>query len=526
MLLHFWCKDLVNIIGLFKKKEKKAVDASGLKFSVEPLTAIFQGDVIDKYKVDQANVYIVEEEGKGFYIVGEPELSSEEMRIYNLLMENLYFSVKPLVKTQDPMKYLESFIWETAEDLGMVDQIQKSFKKYRYYIARDAFGYGLIHVPMMDPDIEEISCTKYSNPITVIHRRYTEYDWLDTNIIFPSEDALGNFVQRMAQRVGKSVTVAVPFTDAMSKEGHRLAMTFAGEVTLPGSTFAIRKFPENPLSMAHLLKYDTLTPLMAAYLWILVEYRGFIMVLGAMSSGKTTCANTILTMIDPNLKIATIEDTPELKLPHPSWQRFKSRQSYSITESKFDIDLMDLVKLSLRYRPDYIVVGEVRGEEIRALIQAAALGHGCVCTFHSESPEAALVRMRSPPMNVGEGGLMLIWCFVMLTRVRTAEGKVVRRVLEVVEVEPEDGRLTLKRIFTWDARADSFEPADAVEVVRRSYRLKAVLRLTGWSEEELAEELEKRATYLRRTVEEEKLSYPEFSEAIRKFYVLRRRGKI
>ena len=241
---------------------------------------------------------------------------------------------------------------------------------------------------------------------------------------------------------------------------------------------------------------------------------------------NTTTANCILTMIDPNLKIATIEDTPELRIPHKSWQRFKSRMSYSITESKFDVDLMDLVKLSLRYRPDYIVVGEVRGEEIRALIQAAALGHGCLCTFHSESPEAALVRMRSPPMNVGEGGLMLIWCFVQLTRTKDEHGKVVRRVLEVVEVVPGEDRLELKRVFTWDARTDAFEPADAGEVVRRSRRLKTVMRLTGWTEEELAEELGKRAEYLKKIVDENKLSYPEFSEAIRRFYVMRRKGKI
>ena len=512
--------------GLIFRRRKREVDVSGLRFTVKPLSAAFQGELMEKYAVDQAAVYIVEDDGRGLYLVGEPGMAPEEMQAYSLLMESLYYSLKPAAKIEDPMKYLESFIWETAEDVGIVDQVERSFPKIRYYIARDAFGYGLIHVPMMDPDVEEISCTGYGRPVTVIHRRFTEYDWLGTNIVFPSEDALGTFVQRMAQRVGKSVTTAVPFADAMSREGHRLAMTFAAEVTLPGSTFAIRKFPENPLSMAHLLKFRTLSPLMAAYLWMLVEYRGFIMVLGAMGTGKTTCANCILTMIDPNLKVATIEDTPELRIPHESWQRFKSRMSYSITESRFDVDLMDLVKLSLRYRPDYIVVGEVRGGEIRALVQAAALGHGCICTFHSESPEAALVRMRSPPMNVGEGGLMLIWCFVMLTRTKNEEGKVVRRVLEIVEVEPGEERLSLRRIFTWNARADTFEPAGADEVVRRSRRLKTVLRLAGWTGDELAEELGRRASYLEGLVEEGKLSYPDFSGAIRRFYVMRRRREI
>lgn len=216
----------------------------------------------------------------------------------------------------------------------------------------------------------------------------------------------------------------------MTKEGHRLAVTFTNEVTLPGSTFCIRKFPDSPLSMAHLLKYKTLTPIMAAYFWLLVEYRSYVMVLGPMGSGKTSLLNSLLTLIDPTLKIATIEDTPECRIPHDGWQRFKARHTYSITESRYDVDLFELVKLSLRYRPDYIVVGEVRGEEIKALTQAASLGHGSLCTFHAESPEAALVRMRSPPMDVSEGGLMLIGCFTLLNRVRTADGKVVRRILE------------------------------------------------------------------------------------------------
>jgi flagellar protein FlaI len=229
-------------------------------------------------------------------------------------------------------------------------------------------------------------------------------------------------------------------------------------------------------------------------------------------------------MIDPVMKIATIEDTSELQIPHKSWQRFKARHTYSITEARFDVDLMDLVKLSLRYRPDYITVGEVRGEEIRALVQAAALGHGCLATIHAESPEAALIRMKSPPMDVPEGNLMLIWCFPLLGRVRMPDGSVVRRVLEATEVEPKEGRIELKRVFTWNARDDSFAPEDAEAVVKRSYRLGSVKRLTGWSDRELSEELNRRAEFLEGVVDAGKLSYSEFTESIGRFYTARRKG--
>lgn len=508
---------------LLRGKPKKPV-VEELKFRAVPLVAAVQGEVLDKYTVEQAAVFIVDQDGRGLYIVSEPGLTAEEQRFYSLLMEHLYFSLKPAAKIEDPMKYVESFIWEAAEDLGIVEAVQKSFQKFKYYISRDAFGYGPLHVAMFDPDVEEVSVTSYATPVNVIHRRFTQYDWLETNIIFGDEEVLRNYVQRLAQRAGKSVTVAIPFSDTMTREGHRVAVTFADEVTLPGSSVAIRKFPESPMSMAHLLSFGTLTHLMAAYLWLVAEYRGFIMTSGAMGTGKSTTLNCILTMIDPTLKIATVEDVPELKIPHKSWQRFKTRHTYSITEARFDVDLMDLVKLSLRYRPDYIVVGEVRGEEIRALVQAAALGHGCLCSIHAESPEAAVIRMKSPPMDVPEGNLMLIWCFALLGRVRMPDGTMARRILEVTEVEPKDGRIELKRLFTWNARDDSFAPDSAEAVVERSYRLKAVQRLTGWTDSELVEELKRRAEYLAKVVEEGKFNYPEFAEAIRQFYISRRKG--
>ncbi len=507
----------------FLKPKAKMPSAKELRFKAEPLVAAIQGEVLEKYSVEQAAVFIADNEGRGLYLVSEPDLTLEEQGLYSLLMESLYYSLKPVAKIEDPMKYVESFLWDSAEDLGIVEPVQRCFGKLKYYIARDAFGYGPLHVMMMDPDVEEISVTSYATPVNVIHRKYSQYDWLESNVVFGSEDALRTYIQRLAQRTGKSVTVATPFADSMSREGHRVAVTFADEVTLPGSTLAIRKFPEAPFSMAHLLRFETLTPLMASYLWLIAEYKGFIMTVGPMGTGKTTMLNCILTMIDPVAKIATIEDVPELRIPHKSWQRFKSRYSYSITETRFDIDLLDLVKLALRYRPDYIVVGEVRGEEIRALVQAAALGHGCLNSIHGEGPEAAIIRMKSPPMDVPEGNLMLIWCFVLLGRVRMLDGKAVRRVLEVTEVVPRDGRIELKRVFTWNARDDSFTPNEAGSLVKSSFRLGSIKRITGWTDDELVEELERRCEYLVKTVEEGKMDYPDFAEAVRQFYASRRR---
>ncbi|HID18397.1 TPA: hypothetical protein EYP27_02530, partial [Candidatus Bathyarchaeota archaeon] len=311
--------------------------------------------------------------------------------------------------------------------------------------------------------------------------------------------------------------------DAITREGHRLAVTFADEVTLPGSTFCLRKFPEEPLSMAHIIKYGTLTPLIAAYLWLIAEHKGYIIILGGMGTGKTTLLNCILTMLPPTVKIATIEDTPEIKIPHKNWQRFKSRQAIGGMEgARFEVTLFDLVKLALRYRPDYVSVGEARGEEITALNQAALLGHGSFTTFHAESPEAALQRMRNPPLNVPEGNLMHISCFIQLARIVTAEGKHIRRVTEVAEIVPGEREIRLNRLFTWTPRTDSFNPTDPAMVVERSVRLTTVMKLTGMGSEEIYRELRARAALLGKLVEEEKLSYRDFSEAVLKYHVERR----
>ena len=417
------------------------------RFRAETLTVVLPSGwtVLDQYPIDQALVQIVEDErGRGLYLIHDPPLSREEHTVYSILMENIFFSLKPLAKVEDPLRHVESFIWEAAEELGLVEQVKQALPKYRYYIARDVFGYEKIHVPMMDPDVEEIGITAWNKPVALVHRRFTEYDWLFTNITYRSEDELRNFVQRLAQKTGKTVTVAKPILDTMTREGDRIAITFADEVSRPGTTLAIRKFPREPLPLSYIIKAGTLTPLMAAYLWIMTEQKKYIVVIGPMASGKTTLLGSLLSTIPPTRKIGTVEDTPELRVPHEMWESLKTRSMWGVSEeaSTFEVDLFGLVKAMLRFRPDYIVVGEVRGEEIVALNQAALLGHGCLTTFHAESPEAALARLRVPPLNVPEGHLLVITCFAMTNRVQLHGGTWARRCLEIAEIEPKESNST------------------------------------------------------------------------------------
>ncbi len=237
-------------------------------FRTRPLTAVVLGTIIDEYDVGMAHVVVSDSGEKHTYSVQEPPLSETEQDLYSLLMESLYYSLKP-IETEDPTAYVDQFIWQAAEDLGAVEEVKRSYNSLKYYIMRDSVGYGVVDVLVRDDDIEEISCEGFGVPLAVVHRRYPQFDWLDTNIVFDDEETLKKYVQRLVQKTGKAITTSVPFVDAVTRENHRLAATLSNEISLPGSTFDIRKFPKEPLSIGHLLAARTISALLAAYYLIL-----------------------------------------------------------------------------------------------------------------------------------------------------------------------------------------------------------------------------------------------------------------
>jgi flagellar protein FlaI len=486
-------------------------------FGAEPLVMSFEGRPLAEYQVGLARVVVAEENGKGRYLVSEPPLTQAERKLYRAVIEDIFYSMRPEPLPTKTPEILEGAIWDAAHDLGVVDEVRASYSNLRYYLFKDGLGYGKLHVPMMDPDIEDITIVSYEQPAFVLHRRFLQYGWLESNITFASEDDLRAFIQRLAQRTGKSPSTAIPTVDSITKEGDRLALTFGDEISHPGSTLSVRKFPRSPFSLPKLISLGAISYEAAAYCWQIVEFRGSLEVLGEYGVGKTTFANALLACIPPNLKICTIEDTLEFQLPQPNWQRLHTRTGLSMVGTRFDIDLMFLVQIAMRHRPDYLCIGEVRGAEIRALVQAAAAGRCAVTTFHAVSPEKALVRMRAPPMEVSEGGLMMIWCFAQLGQLRVREGEWVRRVTKVDEVIPGE-RLDIKTVFAWDPKRDTWSPSSLREVVKRSYRLREGAEARGWGEKELLVELEKKAKLLRVMVKERRLGFNEFSEEMRRFY--------
>ncbi len=461
---------------------------------------------LDKYSIGSASVRIVRNfSGKGLYLIDEPIMSEEEGELYSKIMKQLYLSITPVTNLSKEKidEYLTHQILDIAKSFGISKATKEIFEKLMYYLKRDVQNYGIIGTLMDDPDLEDILCENFNSPMGIIHRKFSELGILNTNIHFTGIKEMNVFVQKLVQRCNKSITAAVPYTDAITTEGHRISATFGNEISLPGPNFAIRKFTLEPYTISNLVKFNTISSLMAAYIWLLMDVKAFILLIGPTSAGKTTTMGALLAMTDPRGKITTIEDTPELKIPNEHWQRLITRKSYNITESKYDINMGPLISLALRSRPDYIVVGEVRGEEAGYLFQAAATGHGGLTSFHASDANSALVRLDSPPLNVKISGQMLIWCFIHQNKVNL-DKKIVRRVMDITEVIPVSNSIKLEKLFQWDPTTDKFSPESIDDLINQSYRLKEIMILKGFNRDELKEELTKRRNFIESLVSSNK----------------------
>ncbi len=476
-------------------------------------------DTYMEYNIGPAKVKITLQPPPPKYYVIEPQLSEAGKKLFQQILEELYLSLT-YEEAQDPEK-----IMRHAERIAAVFKGLEIFRKerdsFRYLLLREIQGYGVLDVLFKDPYVEEISIEGPKIPVAIIHKEVPGARWIDTNIMFNNDDELNAYLTWISQKVGVVPSTAFPIVEYALPEGHRVIVFYGREVTGRGPGMTVRKFPEEPFTAPKLLAYGTLSPLMMAYLWLFVENKAFMFIIGEMASGKTTTLQSLLTLVPADAKIVTIEDTPELRLPHEHWQPLYTRTSFAVSEhsTRTEIGLMQLLKASLRTRADYVIVGEARGAEVQYLVQAAAMGQGSMSTFHAGSAHEALVRLRSPPLNVQESFLALIWAIVLMRRVLSPQGKWVRRVVKTWEIVVGEEGIEPIEMFSWDPATDTFTPDDPEEVIRRSFRLKMLAEIRGWSEEELLEQLTKRMEFLQRLLEEGVTDFERASKRILEFYL-------
>jgi flagellar protein FlaI len=185
----------------------------------------------------------------------------------------------------------------------------------QYYIERDIIGLGKIEPFMRDGEIEDVSCDGERVPLHVYHRNPL-IGSIVTNVLFEGGEELDTFVMKLAQKCGKSISVAEPLVDGSLPEGSRVQATLATDIARKGSNFTIRKFASDPLTPVHMLEYGTMDSTQMAYMWLIIENRKSVLISGGTATGKTSMLNALSLFIKPSLKIVSIEDTPELKIPH------------------------------------------------------------------------------------------------------------------------------------------------------------------------------------------------------------------
>jgi len=495
-----------------------SIYAKYIRPPIMPLREKPKGEVVERYSIYDpwAMVFIIlsEDTGEYIYYVDEVPLTGDELRIYRRVVDFLIWEAGELRKDEDPRDFIAREA-RRAVDLFRIrmDRIPTvSWSKILYYMEREIAGFGAINPLMMDPNLEDVSCNGVGIPIYVYHRKYES---MPTNIVFSKPEDLDAFVVKLAHMAGKHISVAFPILDASLPGGHRLAATFMKEVSQRGSTFTIRKFREDPITIVDMIGFGTVSPLLAAYLWMAIEHKRTMLIMGVTGSGKTTLLNSILNLVKPNYKIVTIEDTPEIRLPTKNWVQLVARPSYAAGESRAgEITLYDLVRVSLRYRPDIIVVGEVRGAEAYVLFQSIATGHGGATTIHAENIDAAIKRLTSPPMNIPESYIPLINIALMIERVsikdREGRTRAARRVTRIWEVSGEGVPITIGR---WSPSRDAIELS-----IEGSEILKMLASSAELDVKDIYGEIERRARIMEWLYYKGIRNYKDIASAIYKYY--------
>ena len=335
----------------------------------------------------------------------------------------------------------------------------RELEALKYRFVRDKLGLGILQPLLEDPYIEDISCSGLGN-IFIEHKVFKS---LKASIYFPSHEDLDDFVIQMGERIKKPVTLRNPIVDATLPDGSRINIVYGRDIAKRGSNFTIRKFSDDVISVLNLIEFGSMDYLIAAYLWLAIESDLNVFVVGATASGKTTLLNALTTFIKPNAKIVTIEDTPELQVPHANWVREVVRQMSKDNKSG-GVDMFDLLKAALRQRPDRIMIGEIRGVEGNIAFQAMQTGHGVMATFHASSVQKVIQRLTGDPINVPKVNIDNLDLVVIQSAVRAPDGSTVRRIVsvnEIVDYDSASNTFSFITAFRWRAEDDTFEfPGD------------------------------------------------------------------
>ena len=393
---------------------------------------------------------------------------------------------------------------------------KSQYAALRYRLIRDKEGMGVLEPLIQDPYLEDISCSGVGS----IFLEHKIFMGLTSSINFTSTDDLDTFVIQISEKIGKPVTYRNPIIDAALPEGSRINLVFGTDVSRRGSNFTIRKFAADPLSILQLVEFGGLSYDMAAYLSLAMLHGMNTFISGETASGKTTLLNAITVFLNPNAKIVSIEDTPELQVPHPNWIREVTRGKAG-EEDGSSVTMFDLLRAALRQRPNEIIIGEIRGEEGAIMFQAMQTGHACMATFHAATVEKLIQRLTGHPINIPKTYVDNLNLVVIQSAVRLPNGKEGRRIIainEIVGYDPSSDSFSYIEVFRWNPANDTFEFTGHMN----SYLLEEVIAgkrgLPPNRKREIYNEVTRRATILRRLKDQGITGFNELYQVISQAY--------
>ncbi|MCM2325854.1 MAG: type II/IV secretion system ATPase subunit [Candidatus Woesearchaeota archaeon] len=497
-------------------------------FKLEPNLKIAElPDIKEKTKIDvryplmppyaYAHIHWDKDKMELLYEIDEPKLSESESEILRLIMlaleEMINISIVKVEKASQIIKYLEKNVQSILVELG-TKVSKETYLKLMYYIFRDSVGLNRIEPMLNDFYIEDIECNGIDFPLYIVHRKYEN---LRSNVIFKSMPEITDFVEKLAQKCGRYVSYAKPLLDGTLPDGSRVNATYSEDVTTRGPTFTIRKFTQEPWTPVHLISFGTSSAKVLGYLWLAIEHKLNFMVVGETASGKTTFLNAILSFIPPDARIVSIEDTRELNLSHDNWMPTVTRSGFGIPnlagKEYGEITLFDLLRESFRQAPDYVIVGEIRGNEAFVLFQGMASGHSSFGTFHAGSVQTLIRRLETPPISLSPSLIESLDIVCVMAHMKEATRNI-RRLKEVIEIQQvTDEGANFNKPFEWDPVSDKVIQKESLFVLSK------ITKTTGKPEQELIREVELRAMLLQTLANRNILDFKKINEIIKEYYL-------
>jgi len=399
---------------------------------------------------------------------------------------------------------------------GKVKLSRREYDLVIYHMIRDKIGVGILEPFLRDPYLEDISCSGLGN-IYVVHKIFGS---LESNVGFKDEAELNRFVINLAEKIGKPLSHARPIVDATLPDGSRINIVYGADVSLRGSNFTIRRISKTPLSIIQLINWGTFDARVAAYMWMLLSEGMSAFVCGETASGKTTSLTAMLVFIRPTAKIVSIEDTAEVIVPHPNWTRELTRDTGKPESS---VTMFDLLRAALRQRPNYIIVGEIRGAEGNIAFQAMQTGHPVLSTFHAADVDRLIQRLTSHPINVPKTHMDALNIAWFQSAVYTKEGFLARRVIRIYEIigyDPSVDNVLVMPVFNWDPVTDRFQFSGRGSSYLLEEKIAVMKGIPRKRIGEIYDELELRAEFLKTMVQKKIYNYWDVWKAIVKTYQL------